>query len=315
MRITLTIATVFLALVPLQAPAAQFNENFSVDSLDSADFRLTEPAGFEISVEDGELLLRKLQDTTSGFAYVNTAFTVRGDFVATVDAQRTGATAAGLLSSHIARGFTDIYFGGNGALISNIFVGSLGVSKSITPPAPLLTLRIRREGNKLTHEYDAGDGFVILGEETDPVLAGAVTIGVFIGEEGGSPAASTATYDNLEIEGDVFTFCGNTFLDDGEECDDEDPVWARGQYCNASCEFLPCGDTDDSSTITVVDALHVLRTSVGTASCHNCVCNVDASEDPASVSDALRVLRFSVGQPVELTCPDCPMPTGMTTPD
>jgi hypothetical protein len=56
-----------------------------------------------------------------------------------------------------------------------------------------------------------------------------------------------------------------------------------------------------------VDALHALRTSVGTKSCNDCVCDVDSSggESPTSVSDALRLLRFSVGQAVVLTCPVC----------
>jgi hypothetical protein len=316
LRVERAIAAFLMTLISQAALAAQFSDNFSGESLDTGDYRITEPGGFEIYLENGELILDKLEGTTSGFANVSTAFTVRGDFVATIEAQRTGATAAGLLSSHIARGFTDIYFGGNGALISNILVGPVQMTQSIAPPAAVLTLRIRREGDHVTHEYDSGTGFAVLGEATNAVLAGAVTIGVFIGEEGGSPAPSTATYDDLEIEGDVFTFCGNTVLDDGEECDDQDPEWATGQSCSASCELLPCGDPDDSGAITVVDALHVLRTSVGTSSCDDCVCNVDDSEGAPTVSDALRVLRVSVGQQVELTCPPCPGPTaGLGVPE
>jgi hypothetical protein len=73
-----------------------------------------------------------------------------------------------------------------------------------------------------------------------------------------------------------------------------------------------CGDPAGSQGITAGDALHVLRTGVGTASCDDCVCDVDESGSVAA-SDALAVLRESVDQPVNLHCSCCSPPDIPTT--
>ncbi|HXC51615.1 MAG TPA: hypothetical protein VN634_12065 [Candidatus Limnocylindrales bacterium] len=312
MRSTLLFATTLLALIPCAASAAEFGDAFTGNDLDPASYSISKPAGFEISVTGGELVLAKLEGQGNGFVNVTSAFTIKGDFEATVVAERTtitSGTAAGLVSSHIsAAGFTDIYFTGGGNLQSNFVVSPLDQRNSIPAPATTLTLRIRRIGDHLIHEYDAGAGFVVLNEATNPVLAGPVQIGVFLGEEGGQGGLAEASFDDFAVRGDVFTGpCGNGVLEQGEACDDDSPVWVSGEFCNASCEILSCGDADDSGSITVTDALHILRTSVGTKSCDVCICDVDSSGggSPTSVSDALRVLRLSVGQAVELSCVAC----------
>lgn len=305
-----TVAVLILTLFSNVASAAQFHESFSGDTLDPEEFMFTGPPGYDAAIVDGELQMSKLEGTTSGYAHTSTYFTVRGDFDSTVVAERVQVTTgfvAGLLTSHINRGFSDIYFNQSGNLVSNIVVGGLDVRKNIATPAETLTLRIRREGNHLMHEYDAGSGFVLMNEAADPVLGGSVFVTMFIGEEAGQSAPTLVRYDDFDLEGDVFTPCGNGVLDDGEVCDNQKPDWIAGNFCNGACEIVPCGDADDSGSITVTDALHALRTSVGTKTCDSCVCNIDASggESPTTVADALGLLRYSVGQPVDLNCPAC----------
>ncbi len=65
-----------------------------------------------------------------------------------------------------------------------------------------------------------------------------------------------------------------------------------------------CGDPVDDDVVAASDALHVLRSSVGTASCEACVCDVNDNGE-TTVTDALAVLRVAVGQAVELSCPAC----------
>lgn len=65
-----------------------------------------------------------------------------------------------------------------------------------------------------------------------------------------------------------------------------------------------CGDPVGPGSINASDALHVLRSAVGTASCPSCVCDVDDSGTIAA-SDALVVLRAAVGHQVNLFCACC----------
>lgn len=66
-----------------------------------------------------------------------------------------------------------------------------------------------------------------------------------------------------------------------------------------------CGDpVVPYGTVTSSDALHVLRSSVGTASCEECHCDANNSGS-TTASDALTVLRAAVDLPVDLVCPDC----------
>jgi cysteine-rich repeat protein len=99
--------------------------------------------------------------------------------------------------------------------------------------------------------------------------------------------------------------CGNGLLDDGEQCDDGDPQFSRGDACGPTCQWVACADPDASGAVNASDALVVLRVAVALESCDPCVCNVDASAGPIGASDALRTLSVAVGLPVTLTCPSC----------
>ena len=101
--------------------------------------------------------------------------------------------------------------------------------------------------------------------------------------------------------------CGNGTIDAPEQCDDGDTTWIDGDYCDATCTLVACGDPNDTGTLTATDALFTLRTAVGLQACDPCICNVDGNTtgNPITASDALRVLRKSVGVTVDFTCPSC----------
>jgi len=102
----------------------------------------------------------------------------------------------------------------------------------------------------------------------------------------------------LNVTGGV---CGDSIVDDGEDCDDGDTEWTAGEACNEICLALECGDPNDSGTITTGDAQFALRTSVGTATCSTAVCDANGN-GTVTTTDALLILRRAVGQSVSLIC-------------
>jgi len=96
-------------------------------------------------------------------------------------------------------------------------------------------------------------------------------------------------------------------IDEGEECDDGDRRFERGDACGPTCQWISCADADGSAAVNASDALLLLLVAVGLESCDPCVCNVDSSPGPIAASDALRVLKAAVGLPVDLFCPPCSM--------
>lgn len=76
-------------------------------------------------------------------------------------------------------------------------------------------------------------------------------------------------------------------------------------FFDVSAAQPDCGDpVAEFGAVTASDALHVLRSSVGTASCQPCVCDVNQSGS-TTASDALLVLRAAVGHEVVLLCTAC----------
>ncbi|MFN2377389.1 MAG: hypothetical protein ABR538_12695 [Candidatus Binatia bacterium] len=74
----------------------------------------------------------------------------------------------------------------------------------------------------------------------------------------------------------------------------------------------PCGDAAAPDGVTAGDALHVLRSAVGTTECLPCICDADGSGNIAA-GDALAVLRRGVGHDVAMLCPCCEPPSTTTT--
>ncbi len=97
--------------------------------------------------------------------------------------------------------------------------------------------------------------------------------------------------------------CGNGDIDDSESCDDGDSSFAPGEACTEGCWSVPCGQPihPGAEEPATSDALFALRAAVGTSSCSPAVCDVDASSTVTSV-DALAILRRSVGLEQALSC-------------
>ena len=127
---------------------------------------------------------------------------------------------------------------------------------------------------------------------------------VAVGAPGESPngfndAGAVYPGDAAEVP---IELCGDGDTTASEECDDGDTLWNPGQACNADCERLACGDSNDSGNLTASDALFALRTAVATATCDLEVCDVTGNGTIAA-SDALLILKKAVGGEGELICP------------
>jgi len=95
--------------------------------------------------------------------------------------------------------------------------------------------------------------------------------------------------------------CGNAIIDENEECDDGDSLWATGELCNGRCLELLCGDPDDSGSVTSSDARYMLLVALTLESCDLEVCDVD-NNGAVSSTDVLKVLAYATGQAVTFTC-------------
>jgi hypothetical protein len=139
-----------------------------------------------------------------------------------------------------------------------------------------------------------------------PIVLGTVTPTARIEHVPGLDPCGTGTTTTLPTTTTTMPRdCGNGSLDVGEECDDGDNLFVRGDSCDSDCNRVACGDPDHSGATNASDALIVLRVAVGVESCALCVCNVDSVGTFTSASDALRVLNAAVGLPAVLTCPTC----------
>ncbi len=65
-----------------------------------------------------------------------------------------------------------------------------------------------------------------------------------------------------------------------------------------------CGDANANGQVTAVDALIVLRASVGLGSCQSCVCDIDGSGATVA-TDARGVLHAATGLGMTMHCPAC----------
>ena len=147
-------------------------------------------------------------------------------------------------------------------------------------------------------------------DETDPFSLSALTECLY----------ETHHYPLVELIDGIFPstkMCGNCLLDseNGEQCDDGNNEWDRGQLCRANCYVISeCGDPDDNGVTTAQDALFILRAAVGLETCHPSLCDLDG-DGVIGPQDARRALRAAVGLPVEITCTPppavdlvCPVP-------
>jgi hypothetical protein len=109
-------------------------------------------------------------------------------------------------------------------------------------------------------------------------------------------------YDQDDADCEVAQACGDGITSAEEDCDDGDTIWTQGEYCDAGCAALACGDTNNSGSITSADALFALRAAVKTKVCDLAVCDVNKNGS-VGASDALAILRKAVGGTLSLVCP------------
>jgi hypothetical protein len=107
----------------------------------------------------------------------------------------------------------------------------------------------------------------------------------------------------IDILSPSTTRCGNGDLNFGEQCDDGDTDFERGELCRANCTMINlCGDTDGNREVTVADALFIIRVTVGLDSCALELCDLDGSGN-ITVTDVLLALALATGQEIETSCP------------
>ena len=107
----------------------------------------------------------------------------------------------------------------------------------------------------------------------------------------------------LDIMNPATTKCGNGSLDFAEQCDDGDNTTTPGELCMFNCTVNSnCGDPTGTGGVTVIDALFILKASVGLESCALSLCDVNG-DGFITASDARRVLLDSIGINVPFLCP------------
>jgi hypothetical protein len=150
--------------------------------------------------------------------------------------------------------------------------------------------------------------------------------------------------DDFDCEG-LDSFCATGYCDqigqtcavepqhEGENCSGNDDVCTVASVCsNGACVAQPlcdpvcslcaaggecvsmCGNPfrAESSSVTISDALYILRAGVHLEQCADCVCDVNDNGRVTAV-DALIVERLVVRLPGQLVCPTSANPTTTTT--
>ena len=198
------LAAILISGQPAVAVAATFVENFNDGVLDPSLNLHTDP-GFSLALSAGKALVSKSSGVGNGDLSIITDFTILGDFVTTVKADRlnlTGGPAEMGLRTHHALGFTDVFLIDSNGINANIAVNPGFGFQTLTNSSSPVTLRIRRVGNSIFEEYDTGSGFQTLHTATHANLAGPVTIDLFLLQEYGSTAAHSGTFDDFTITAD-----------------------------------------------------------------------------------------------------------------
>lgn len=191
--------------LPTLAPAFTLTEDFDDGTLHPGLKVVADP-GFSFTIADGKGVFEQAEGAGNGAVYLQTNFLVFGDFIASVDMDRSQLGAdrpaeLGLHTSH-ASGFMDIFFVGSLYQMNANFVfppDEGGVVTYDSSPTPF-TFRIRRVGEQVFFESDPGSGFVEIWSVTDPRVTEPAVIGLFLIQEFGNTDAHSGTADNFSIE-------------------------------------------------------------------------------------------------------------------
>lgn len=212
MRLHLRANLVFLALFITPRLIADFvyTVDFNGPNLDSRLFVENSPQyGARLAGTQLELFKEEGAGAGSGIVNVYSSFFLTGDYSVTLRAHRgLGKASAGLGMQSLTGHYQAMYLTGQSHLWASRCHPEAGCDSrgTVDAMATNVVLRIRREGARITSEYDAGDGFVTL---LDSDLAGfdaPMRLKLFLLQEepGAYPPpytdAATALYDDLRFE-------------------------------------------------------------------------------------------------------------------
>jgi hypothetical protein len=162
---------------------------------------------YSYSLVGGRLVLHKTNGTESSYNYIeiNTTFTLRGNFTATVNAVRV--TLPDEASSGLVVWTGRNSFGQNINFSGMSAIGAWGshtgpASVRIDDSAPEVTFKVHRTGTTIVCAYAHGtdSDFHTLLTFTHPGYDGDFHVGLFMSQYGGSEAQTS--FDDLKIESD-----------------------------------------------------------------------------------------------------------------
>lgn len=207
--ISVAFSAIILLLLTFSTQADSYSEDFGSGSL-SGNLVLNSSPGFSLSLSGGKAYFEKASGIGNGQVYLETLFTVVGDFSVTVKAERIQTSSdfeMGLAVDYgFAAAFADVFFFTALKIHANIIVPPINTFQGVWNSSAEVTLRIRRVGNQVLEEYDAGGGFQLLNTGSHPNLTGPVKIRLFLLQEYGDTSYNLGAFDDLEITADRFEY-------------------------------------------------------------------------------------------------------------
>ena len=203
--LTLLLGAVFLSST---AQAVSFTENF--EGVLDPKLNISSPPLFSVTISGGKAVFEKSSGpaTPGQGAQIWTNFQVIGDFETTVVAERIDLATYGTLGLIVypdAGGFEDVFFSDH-ITIGAVFTSPpLSSGESVHNSASSVVFRIRREGDTMYEEFDAGSGFQVVNSAIHSNLAGPAYVGLFLTQNEGYTGTHKGTFDDFMITADQFS--------------------------------------------------------------------------------------------------------------
>lgn len=203
---------ILVALFANMTHAASFLEDFNSGVANPNLFVSATPS-FSVSYTGGKAVMTRTSGTDNGRLFLASSFQVLGDYVATVEVDRTllGSGSLGIFMGDSSSDLSspafsqNVYFRPNDLVQANIFATPNFADDVISDAgSDLATMRIRRVGNSVFNEVNLGSGFVTINTRTNAALAGSARIGLFLFEEIHMSDNLLGTFDNFSIQADEF---------------------------------------------------------------------------------------------------------------
>jgi len=202
------LSLLFLFLSPGAQATVMFTENF--DGVLDPNLNISSPTPFSATISGGKAVFEKSSgDAIPGLgARITTNFQVIGDFTTTVVAERIDLATNGTLGLIVfpdAGGFEDVFFTDNTRIGAVFTTPPLSSGQSVNNSASSVVFRIRRTGNTMFEEFDAGSGFEVVNSASHLNLAGPAYVGLFLTQNFGFTGTHKGTFDDFMITADQFS--------------------------------------------------------------------------------------------------------------